>query len=558
MPRSPFLRLVPGYLAAACLLGCLSGCLHPLSDATAESDPAADPAAAANPGNATAARTLPATPDPEAVKGRRLRTRETAERKRGAPVPVPIHPKGTLDPSKENTAWLETNDEGTQTLIVHAPHAGSHTIGVNQILQSVRSPESRTSPPTPRPERRALSTPDSTGAEDAFHRAAGRGEEDYLFLRQMTDAPDPAQVDRVLLIAQMPHHPFATLAWNALGSFDTPVVRSALRDGVRDPLPAIRCAALGAFLRLDPGEAARQARRMLHEDNRDVRLAALTVLGETRDRASRAAVRALADTDDPVLRIRTGWVLMEMEDPEGARVLRSFATNNDPMFAVQAMAILTHKQDEETVPLLFHNLYHSNDRIMKAALECLERFPESARNRALRRIPEEQRTMLANRRLLLLCHAGSFPVSRVVLDAARSHHPSDRLYAMRALVQHQVTREFAMMIDLAFDPNARIRDEAQAGVRAWVAALNLPEAPAEFRDIRDWQRWWFREHRILATAPGQVLLALPTGETKPFRLGSRLDFDAVIESVQLGYGEDNRQGALVMIHCAGRPYSLTP
>lgn len=463
------------------------------------------------------------------------------------------------DMPPEPSAWMKDSPDGTPMLMIQAGHTGTHTVGASQILQSKRGTPGLVDGSRTRLHTRGTDPSQTAPAETtAFTDAAKRGEEEYRFLLSMIDAPDPAEVDRVIGIALMPSHPFADLAWHVLGGLDTPATRNAIRTTLQGDNVAQQCAALGALLRLAPQEATRHARRMLRDPTPDLRLAALTVLGETRDVASRRDVRDMAEAENPVLRMRVGWVLMELDDPEGARILRSFASTEDPAFAVQAMSILTNRQDADTLPLLYHNLYHKHERIMMTALECIEQYPESARSRALLTIPEEFREMLSNRRLLLLCYGGSFPVSTPILDATRADHPSDRLYALRSLLRHNRTEHLGTLIRLAFDPDPRTQEEARRGVRAWIKTSGLQGAPTEFVSRKAWQQWWFREHRILATAPGQVLLSMPTGETKPFRLGSRLDFDAVVESVRMGYGEDHRKGALVMINCEGQPYSLTP
>lgn len=370
--------------------------------------------------------------------------------------------------------------------------------------------------------------------------------------------PDPSAIPRLRALIEEPMSPFSPMAAAILGRMRTDGAWRALEAAAGHERYRVRLAVVESLVRWDPQRAAPLCRRLLKTDpKKDVMAAAMVGLALAEDREAIPELRDIAAKDEPGMALVAGWALARMGDPEGLRAIERLTRTSDAGLAARAVATLAELGAMESIPVLHGALFAEHDRVKELALAALDRYPEETVAKALARLPAERARTLRARRALLRQVRGDGERPDLMVTALESANPEERFFATVAAIRTGELAAMPYLIDRLGDPDQAVAEKARAGVAGLIAKHKLSKPPYGI-DRDDWRKWWFRQHFLLATAPGKALLLLPGRETRPVAVGSILGFGARVTAIQVGTGEHNLRGGMVTIDAQGRPFTILP
>ena len=377
--------------------------------------------------------------------------------------------------------------------------------------------------------------------------------EDVAALERMRHNLTPADLPCLTEIIHNPLNPFAADAVAiAARHYGREFIRPLIRRALDAPQATAQNAALTALVTNKDSAAANAARRFLHAPDARLRLTAILACGELRITSAGRELREILQTANPGLRLHAAAALLRLGYDEDARTyLESIARHPTEQTAPLALRYLGLVPDARTVGFCFALLPNDNPRIAGTAAAMLRHLPTPLVTQAQSAMPDEIRTLTAARRDLWK-----------FLQTEEKELP---LAAARTLALFGTATDAALFVNCwekKGDPRALpalLQVVAHAPSAISTRALNMvlkflndspqryADPPRDLRNAAAWEKWWFRQQRLLAAMPGRALIRLPFGGSQEIAVGDSLEFGATVRAIIPGRGTNGTQGGKVEI-----------
>lgn len=364
-------------------------------------------------------------------------------------------------------------------------------------------------------------------------------------------------------------HPFAPRAVEVLAAHPCPASAAALRTALKAKNETVENLALQALVAFRDPAAPEAARARLNRGGAALRRAAIFACGELRLAAAVPALREITQNSQPMLQICAAAALLRINhDPDARTLLEKTARAGYYDGATLALAFLGMEPDARTAGFCLALLDAENPRTAGGAAEILRQIPPETVRQALRPLPEDARRLAFCRwQILNFLTQEKAPCPRAACRWALDHgNGRDRVRVLECWEKQPAAENLPLLITLAVAPreNSQIADKALWMLEEFLKkseenGARYAAMPQDLRSPAAWVKWWYRQCRLLAVAPGQALLQLPDGSTQPASVTDTLAFSARLRAVTAGpAGPTDIEGARAEIVWNGQTYAVYP
>jgi len=370
------------------------------------------------------------------------------------------------------------------------------------------------------------------------------------FLQEVIARPEAGRLEKVVKVLRNRMDPLSSLAAMALSRIGGTQAEKLLLGALEDSRANVRGVAVRLLAEQRATEIAVKARHLLQNDpDVSVQASAAVALGIVNDTESLGLLREILRTGSHALQFAAASALARMGEEAGFLHLETLALAGEPGLSAQAVAEIGAARSPRGTRALFQCLFSPNSETWIAGLRELEQSAPEDVDHFLAGQPPVQRSRLKLQLSLRRCLLGLEKMPPECVALALGELPDDQMLALKCMAVAGSVNSLPAAVDCLDSENAAVCKQALEALKGIAARHKLTDAPKTGASVK-WREWWFGQYRISACTKEEAVLALPGGETRQVRRGTRLDWGAEVGEIKPGDGKT----PLVVIFLGHEPY----